>query len=62
MILVDHPFVSSSLLNDLIVTQRETGKPGVTCQHETAIGPPALFHKTIPSELLQLKVMTGPGR
>ena len=55
----DQPFVSSSLLNDLIVTRRETGKPIVTCQYETTIGPPALFHKTIFSELLQLKGDAG---
>jgi len=55
----DQPFVTSSLLNQLIVTQRETGKPIVTCQYETTIGPPALFHKTIFSELLQLKGDAG---
>ena len=63
MIMVcDQPFVSSSLLNDLIVTQRGTGKPIVTCQYETTIGPPALFHKTIFSELLQLKGDAGARR
>jgi len=55
----DQPFVSSSLLNQLIVTQVETGKPIVTCKYETAIGPPALFHKTVFPELLQLKGDAG---
>jgi len=63
MIMVcDQPFVSSALLNDLIVTQRGTGKPIVTCQYETTIGPPALFHRTIFSELLQLKGDAGARR
>ena len=55
----DQPFVTSSLLNELIVTQRDTGRPIVTCQYETAIGPPALFHKTVFPELLQLKGDAG---
>ncbi len=38
----DQPFVSSSLLNELMVTQKNTGKLIVTSQYENAIGPPAL--------------------
>ncbi len=55
----DQPFVSSSLLNELIATQKSTGKTIVTSQYETAIGPPALFHKSIFPELLQLKGDAG---
>ena len=55
----DQPFVTSSLLNRLIVTQRQTGKPIVTSKYETAIGPPALFYKTVFPELLQLKGDAG---
>jgi len=55
----DQPFVTSSLLNQLIVTQRQTGKPIVTSKYETAIGPPALFYKTVFPELLQLKGDAG---
>jgi molybdenum cofactor cytidylyltransferase len=55
----DQPFVSSSLLNELIATQKNTGKPIVTSQYENAIGPPALFHKIIFPELLGLKGDAG---
>jgi molybdenum cofactor cytidylyltransferase len=34
----DQPYVSSSLLNDLIHTQKETGKSIVTCNYGRAIG------------------------
>ena len=55
----DQPFVSSSLLNELIETQRQTGKTIVTSQYETAIGPPALFHKSVFPALLTLKGDAG---
>ena len=55
----DQPFVSSFLLNELIATQKNTGKPIVTSQYENAIGPPALFHKTIFPQLLELKGDAG---
>jgi len=55
----DQPYVSSSLLNDLIHTQRETGKPIVTCNYGEAIGPPALFHKSLFNELMLLKGDAG---
>lgn len=55
----DQPFVSSSLLNELMVTQKNTGKQIVTCQYEKAVGPPALFHKSIFPELMKLKGDAG---
>ena len=55
----DQPFVTSDLLNELIVTQRNTGKSIVTSQYEAAIGPPAFFHKTVFPELLELKGDAG---
>jgi molybdenum cofactor cytidylyltransferase len=55
----DQPFVSAFLLNELIVTQKNTGKPIVTCQYENTFGPPALFYKTIFPELLDLKGDAG---
>ena len=51
----DQPYISSSLLNDLIATQLKTGKLIVTSSYGASIGPPALFHKHIFPELLQLK-------
>lgn len=60
MIMVcDQPFVSSSLLNELIATQKKSGKPIVTSQYENVIGPPALFCKSIFPELLELKGDAG---
>jgi molybdenum cofactor cytidylyltransferase len=55
----DQPFVSSVLLDHLISMQKNSGKLIVTSQYEDAIGPPALFHRTIFPELLQLKGDTG---
>ena len=55
----DQPFVSATLLNDLIDAQKKTGKPIVTSQYETTIGPPALFHKSVFPELLKLKGDAG---
>jgi molybdenum cofactor cytidylyltransferase len=55
----DQPFVTSTLLNDLFVTQRNTGKSIVACKYETAIGAPALFHKSVFPELLELKGDAG---
>jgi molybdenum cofactor cytidylyltransferase len=55
----DQPFVSPELLNELIARQKNTGKPIVTSQYENAIGPPALFYKTIFHELLRLKGDAG---
>ena len=50
----DQPFISSSLLNNLILTQQQTGKTIVSCSYDNTTGPPALFHKSIFPELLQL--------
>jgi len=55
----DQPYVSASLLNDLINTQVETCKPIVSCNYGEAIGPPALFHRSLFKELMQLKGDTG---
>jgi molybdenum cofactor cytidylyltransferase len=55
----DQPFVSESLLNDLIITQQQTGKSIVTSSYDNTMGPPALFHKSIFPELLQLHGDTG---
>ena len=55
----DQPFVSPALLNELIAEQKNTGKSIVTSQYENAIGPPALFHKTVFPELLALKGDAG---
>jgi molybdenum cofactor cytidylyltransferase len=55
----DQPYVSTSLLNDLINMQVESCKPIVTCNYGEAIGPPALFHKSLFAELMQLQGDAG---
>ena len=39
--------------------QKETGKPIVACNYGEAIGPPALFHRSLFNELMQLKGDAG---
>jgi molybdenum cofactor cytidylyltransferase len=39
--------------------QKNSGKPIVSSQYEDAIGPPALFHRTIFPELLKQKGDVG---
>lgn len=55
----DQPFVSAYLINDLINTHIETGKPIVTCNYGEAIGPPALFHQSLFDELMELRGDAG---
>ena len=51
----DQPFVNSALINSLLNAQRETGKPLVACSYGDRLGTPALFHKSLFGELVQLK-------
>lgn len=55
----DQPHISSDVINNLVRSQRETGKPIVTCSYGETIGPPALFHKSLFPELMQLKGDAG---
>lgn len=55
----DQPYVSSELINELIQTHLDTGKPIVTCNYGETIGPPALFHKSLFNELMKLKGDAG---
>ena len=59
LMVCDQPFVSASLLNELISTQKNTGKLIVASQYGNTFGPPALFYKTIFPELLKLKGDAG---
>lgn len=54
LMVCDQPFVTTLLLNDLIDIHQNTGKPIVTCSYDSTTGPPALFHKNLFPELLQL--------
>ena len=55
----DQPYISSSVLNDLMIKYQQTGKPIVTSNYGEATGPPALFHKSFFSELMELKGDVG---
>lgn len=55
----DQPFVTTELLNQLTHTHKETKKQIVTCGYDNTTGPPVLFHKSLFSELLQLKGDVG---
>lgn len=55
----DQPYISSEVINELIASQKETGKPIVTCNYGETIGPPALFHRSLFPHLMQLKGDAG---
>ncbi|MGZ3764375.1 MAG: nucleotidyltransferase family protein, partial [Mucilaginibacter sp.] len=55
----DQPFVTSLLLNDLLIVQQATNKPIVCSKYDGTIGIPALFHKSFFHQLLDLKGDSG---
>jgi molybdenum cofactor cytidylyltransferase len=56
MILVcDQPFINVENINGLIALQLATGKPIAACYYANVLGTPALFHKSIFPDLLELK-------
>ncbi|SDM45145.1 molybdenum cofactor cytidylyltransferase [Daejeonella rubra] len=59
LMVCDQPFVSASLLNELIKQHRETGKPIIASSYENTLGTPALFHKSLFSELSALEGESG---
>ena len=55
----DQPYVTVKLLQDLIAKHIETGKQIIASNYKNNLGTPALFHKSIFSELMQLRGDTG---
>ena len=55
----DQPYISSSVLNELMIKYQQSGKPIVTSDYGEITGPPALFHKSFFSELMELKGDVG---
>lgn len=56
MILVcDQPFINEEHIQSLIEKQRLSGLPLAACYYAGVIGTPALFHRSIFPELLELK-------
>ena len=55
----DQPFVSSTLLNELIRARTETGKTIIASTYHDTIGTPALFDKIFFDQLMQLHGQEG---
>ena len=54
LMLCDQPFVSSHLINQLVVKYRQENPLIVACEYSDIIGVPALFDKSLFSELFNL--------
>lgn len=55
----DQPHLDHQLIRDLIGLQDETGMPAAACSYAGILGTPALFHKSLFHELMQLKGDVG---
>ena len=55
----DQPFITTSLLNNLLITHEQTGKPIVAGSYDGILGVPVLFNKIFFDNLLQLQGDTG---
>jgi molybdenum cofactor cytidylyltransferase len=55
----DQPFVTASLLDDLLAVQKATNQSIVASEYEDTIGIPALFHESVFPQLLGLKGDAG---
>ena len=62
LMVCDQPYLTVSLLNDLLNTQHETGRPIVAAHYSGIAGTPALFHKIFFPELLKLEGDKGAGK
>lgn len=54
LMVCDQPYVTTFLIDELIRVHRNTGKLIVTCSYGETFGPPALFHKSVFKELMEL--------
>ena len=59
LMVCDQPFINSSILDELIATQKSTGKPIICSTYENTIGIPALFYKDFFQQLLEMEGDTG---
>ena len=51
----DQPYVTITLINELIGVHEKSGKQIVACSYGDTFGPPAFFHHSLFDELLRLK-------
>lgn len=59
LMVCDQPYVSATLLNDLINKHLESGQSIIASSYENTLGTPALFHKSLFSELSALEGENG---
>ena len=57
--LCDQPFVSSPILERIVEAYHLTGKPIIASEYSGTLGVPALFNRTLFSELMTLKSTEG---
>lgn len=59
ILLCDQPFVDSGIIDELIETQKTSGKGIVACKYSDTLGVPVLFTNTYYPEMLALKGSEG---
>lgn len=59
MVVCDQPFIAAHNIQALIQLQQHTGLPIAACYYANNLGTPALFHKSIFSDLLELRGDVG---
>jgi len=60
--LCDQPFVSSAIFDQLVREFQRSGKLIVTSQYSGTFGPPALFHRSLFDQLLEISGDKGARR
>jgi molybdenum cofactor cytidylyltransferase len=59
ILVCDQPYLNQDVINALIEAQRESGLPAAAATYGGKLGTPALFHKSLFSELMSLSGDTG---
>ena len=59
MVVCDQPFIAAHNIQALIQLQQHTGLPIAACYYANTLGTPALFHKSIFPDLLELRGDVG---
>jgi molybdenum cofactor cytidylyltransferase len=59
LMVCDQPYVSATLLNDLMNKHKESGQAIIASSYENTLGTPALFHKSLFPELSALEGESG---
>ena len=57
--LCDQPFVSAELIDQLVQSYRATGSPIIASAYANTVGVPALFDRSLFTELLTMKADVG---